>query len=378
MTDLDALLQSVVINPAEDTPRLMLADWYDENDQPARAEFVRKQIELARTPNKLPPGQIVYSPGGVILGITNNPTTNPQWQALRGRCEQLFDREWLPDFHPQTLRAWHLFKPVTGMAPGVQFGYFVNRGFVGQVCCTAENWLEHADSLHWHPEQRDKCPNCEGRGETRFCDTAGDMDDEPCPDCGGKLDGGYKRGSGTRPRPFPVTAQPITAVTLTTRPEVEFRDYQRGARRDVCRLAGRTWRPTPTGDVEAGLLAAEWPRITFTIPEPDRGGIDIDGPWVLTGVGGRIGMEDTGPIAGENAEQINQLSEEIRRAEENLLNYLRTSARQTALEIQNEQLYRNHIAALRNERSNVIRRSASGQQPDWFRPQRQNDWRPGD
>lgn len=47
-TDRDALLAAIRTNADEDTPRLMFADWLDENDDPDRAEFVRVQCELAR------------------------------------------------------------------------------------------------------------------------------------------------------------------------------------------------------------------------------------------------------------------------------------------------------------------------------------------
>jgi len=50
MTDHDALLAAICNEPDEDTPRLALADWLDENDEPERAAFVRAQIDLARTP----------------------------------------------------------------------------------------------------------------------------------------------------------------------------------------------------------------------------------------------------------------------------------------------------------------------------------------
>jgi uncharacterized protein (TIGR02996 family) len=50
MTDHDALLAAICNEPEEDTPRLALADWLDENGEPERAAFVRAQIELARTP----------------------------------------------------------------------------------------------------------------------------------------------------------------------------------------------------------------------------------------------------------------------------------------------------------------------------------------
>ncbi|MCE9566520.1 MAG: TIGR02996 domain-containing protein [Planctomycetes bacterium] len=41
-------LKALLAEPDDDTLRLAMADWLDENDQPARAEFVRVQIELAQ------------------------------------------------------------------------------------------------------------------------------------------------------------------------------------------------------------------------------------------------------------------------------------------------------------------------------------------
>lgn len=48
MNDHDALLHAIGEHPEEDTPRLMYADWLEENDQPERADFVRNQVELGR------------------------------------------------------------------------------------------------------------------------------------------------------------------------------------------------------------------------------------------------------------------------------------------------------------------------------------------
>jgi uncharacterized protein (TIGR02996 family) len=50
MTDGDLLLARVIADPACDAVRLVYADWLQENGQPERAEFVRVQVELARTP----------------------------------------------------------------------------------------------------------------------------------------------------------------------------------------------------------------------------------------------------------------------------------------------------------------------------------------
>ena len=43
MNDGDALLAAIIANPDDDTPRLVYADWLDENGQPERAEFIRIQ-----------------------------------------------------------------------------------------------------------------------------------------------------------------------------------------------------------------------------------------------------------------------------------------------------------------------------------------------
>jgi uncharacterized protein (TIGR02996 family) len=42
-----ALLAAIAANPDDDLPRLVYADWLDENDRPLRAEFIRLQIEIA-------------------------------------------------------------------------------------------------------------------------------------------------------------------------------------------------------------------------------------------------------------------------------------------------------------------------------------------
>jgi uncharacterized protein (TIGR02996 family) len=47
-SDRDALLAAICANPEEDTPRLVYADWLEENGEHERAEFIRLQCELAR------------------------------------------------------------------------------------------------------------------------------------------------------------------------------------------------------------------------------------------------------------------------------------------------------------------------------------------
>ncbi len=50
MSDRAALASAILDNFADDTPRLVFADWLDEHGESPRAEFIRAQIEAARLP----------------------------------------------------------------------------------------------------------------------------------------------------------------------------------------------------------------------------------------------------------------------------------------------------------------------------------------
>src|SRR5262245_7115136 len=41
-------LLAILADPEDDAPRLIHADWLDDNGDPERAEFIRAQVELAR------------------------------------------------------------------------------------------------------------------------------------------------------------------------------------------------------------------------------------------------------------------------------------------------------------------------------------------
>ncbi len=48
MSDRDALLAAIIENPEENTPRLMFADWLQENGGAAQGEFIRLQVEAVQ------------------------------------------------------------------------------------------------------------------------------------------------------------------------------------------------------------------------------------------------------------------------------------------------------------------------------------------
>lgn len=63
----DALLAAVLANPDDDLPRLVFADWLDENGDPDEARFIRSQIALATLPE--------WDPQAVVLR-----RTRPEWE----------------------------------------------------------------------------------------------------------------------------------------------------------------------------------------------------------------------------------------------------------------------------------------------------------
>jgi uncharacterized protein (TIGR02996 family) len=115
------LLQAVVANPDDDLPRLVAADWLEEHGEPERAEFIRIQIERARS------DQPEYA--WREKALLNNPLFGPLW-ALEA-CPHLVTLQFGAESGSQ-LRA-------VGVN-GVERITF-RRGFPVAVNCHAEEWL---------------------------------------------------------------------------------------------------------------------------------------------------------------------------------------------------------------------------------------------
>ena len=92
MPDAESFVAAVAANPADDLPRLVFADWLDENGDPARAAFIRDHVALA----KLRPGtrrvqgplpqmrrHAEGQPAGVDQVRPATPSANrPQWKPM--------------------------------------------------------------------------------------------------------------------------------------------------------------------------------------------------------------------------------------------------------------------------------------------------------
>jgi len=224
-------LSAILAAPDDDTPRLVLADWIDEQGEAARAEFIRLQIRIAaleefcgcgRCVKRRGGGQHTNGPCAVDQERDTLPDGRSRQAFLRMRERELFrdsGPKWWNDL-PGAYRATVEASLSIETACGVK--YAVRRGFVEAIVCS------------W-------------------------------PDCRDRLDA-IRR------------AQPVTRVTLTSDPEVEQVAQRESS--TVIRLAGRqhrtaipieeiareTWQQMRERYTQR-LLAMEWPGITFTLPE---------------------------------------------------------------------------------------------------------------
>jgi uncharacterized protein (TIGR02996 family) len=134
----EALTAAVLADPDDDLPRLVFADWCDENGEPERAEFVRGQCELARLERKH------------HHECTGTITRAIETTELRRRSGDLFDAD-----PARTLSWFGLPRPwarVVRLTPFDQddpdYPYAVaRRGFLVAVHLSSADWLAHGDAV---------------------------------------------------------------------------------------------------------------------------------------------------------------------------------------------------------------------------------------
>jgi uncharacterized protein (TIGR02996 family) len=122
MTNDQALLRAILANPDDDGLRLVYADWLEEHGDPARAEFIRVQCELARLPGH-----------------------DPRRYVLEQQQDDLLDdhqRRW-----EKTLPLWQRF--VSRALPRWRREKF-QRGFLHGIECSAPDWIDHGEELLRH------------------------------------------------------------------------------------------------------------------------------------------------------------------------------------------------------------------------------------
>jgi uncharacterized protein (TIGR02996 family) len=90
-----AFLEAVIARPEDDAPRLAYADWLEENDGPARAEFIRLQCARARLPWWEPRARLLEARAGKLLAARGEEWAAPvrglvaRWGFRRGFVEEV-------------------------------------------------------------------------------------------------------------------------------------------------------------------------------------------------------------------------------------------------------------------------------------------------
>lgn len=122
MTTEEAFLAAIRETPDDDAPRLIFADWLEDNGDPERAEFIRLLVRAA-----------AMAPG---------------FSRLREQAGELLARNW---------RAWVLplhqavgasaYEPWLRLSPSPYAVEHFPRGFVSHLTLDAPRFLQHAEAL---------------------------------------------------------------------------------------------------------------------------------------------------------------------------------------------------------------------------------------
>lgn len=123
LPDWELLLKAVVASSDDDLPRLVAADWLDEHDEPERAEFIRVQIERAKSDRP----ELEWRE----KALWNNPLFGPSWATEACPAVATLD-------FGSSLR--------TVAVSGSERVTF-RRGFPFRVSCTAGEWLRHGKGI---------------------------------------------------------------------------------------------------------------------------------------------------------------------------------------------------------------------------------------
>lgn len=235
-----ALRRAVLAHPKDDGPRLCYADWWEEQGQAARGEFIRVQCEVARTCRHCYGSGWVVSVGpydpkgadfdddGYIDRCECNKTDDEQialneWEeyesrvmTLRRRERELLEQNW----HP-----WSGIPSATYCANfggNGAFGVEFRRGFVDAITCRAATFLGGP---------------CECRHWARF--NFGLPPDEGHPLCSACRDPVTRQSTGALPGVADalLAREPVRKVVLITEPEVEL--FGEGCRNPRMKLRGR-------------------------------------------------------------------------------------------------------------------------------------------
>ena len=150
------LLAAIKANPADDLPRLVAADWLEENGESERAEFVRVQCRVAN-------GQQCRWSGPNVKACADANGRLPSYR-VETWCDGC--HQYRLDYGRMSALADSIYGKLLGPVALAGGTWTVERGFIptvraplsaliGGECPTCVSWMENHD-----------CYNCNGTGRT--------------------------------------------------------------------------------------------------------------------------------------------------------------------------------------------------------------------
>lgn len=133
--DEQGLLQDVCQHSEEDGPRLVYADWFEDNGQPERAEFIRAQVELAGL------APVEYMSESELCFHDDPQQSCYQCRGLRDHAKKLLIWDWE---RPLWLLCGHREKNLGGPPFA---GFLWQRGFVATAILTCADWMKYGKGL---------------------------------------------------------------------------------------------------------------------------------------------------------------------------------------------------------------------------------------
>ena len=131
MTHHPGFLQAILEAPPDDTPRLVYADWLQENGEEDYAKFIRLQIELAEA-----------SAANALKALALCKTCNGLLAAHSPGTDCPNEVRWLGEDSPLLPEG---FQGQLDLAADFYWEWW--RGFVARVETDAQSWLAHGDAL---------------------------------------------------------------------------------------------------------------------------------------------------------------------------------------------------------------------------------------
>ena len=160
MLDADAFLRMIVANPDDHVPRLVFADFLEENGDPARAEFIRVQCELASGVGDPARECLLARRERELLRLHEERWVRPVGELVNREfnlCRAMMKKvragpDARADLSAEERMLLERYERYGATPPPALIDWQFRRGFLERVTITARAFLHHAAKLfHFAP-----------------------------------------------------------------------------------------------------------------------------------------------------------------------------------------------------------------------------------